>query len=237
MDFFKIGIMKRYIIGAMLSCIFLLAYSSPRNIGRVDYKSLFMSEYNVADSLIIDSICSLYAELYSEFIICTMGMPSSKAYYVMDDSSYVSSVVFVKCDSIYEYWCVARPKEPITVDDANSQSPSLPFVAGHGRIDGRKIFAYKYLWQCGVLQNEGNLSFVPPLSLASLVIYKRHGHQQFYLENMEYLDKSDSPYSYVAQADREIYRKRWLKRINRLICEVSCMLDNDNSLNDKNDKK
>ena len=113
----------------------------------------------------------------------------------------------------------------------------LPFVAGQGRIDGRKIFAYKYIWQCGVIQSEGNLNFGPPLCLASLVIYKKHGHQQFYLENMGYLDNSDSPYSYVAQADREKYRKRWLKRINKLIYEVRYMVEKDKSLNEKNDKK
>ena len=87
-------------------------------------------------------------------------------------------------------------------------------------------------------KNDSRLSRTQvPLCLASLVIYKKHGHQQFYLENMGYLDNSDSPYSYVAQADREKYRKRWLKRINKLIYEVRYMVEKDKSLNEKNDKK
>lgn len=236
MDLFQIGIMKRYMIGTM-ACMFILACSSQRNIGRDGYRLLSMNEGNVIDSLIIDSIYSLYDESYSDFIICSMGIESPEAYNILDDSSYISSIVFVKCDSIYEYWCVARPKEAFTADDVTSVYNYLPFVAGQGRIDGRKIFAYKYIWQCGVIQSEGNLNFVPPLCLASLVIYKKHGHQQFYLENMGYLDNSDSPYSYVAQADREKYRKRWLKRINKLIYEVRYMVEKDKSLNEKNDKK
>lgn len=54
---------------------------------------------------------------------------------------------------------------------------------------------------------------------------------------MGYLDNSDSPYSYVAQTDREKYRKRWLKRINKLIYEVKYMVERDKYLNEKNDKK
>lgn len=107
------GIIKRYMIGTM-ACMFMLACSNQRNIGRDGYRLLSLNESNVIDSLIIDSICSLYAESYSDFIICSMGIASPEAYNILDDSSYVSSIVFVKCDSIYEYWCIARPKEAFT---------------------------------------------------------------------------------------------------------------------------
>lgn len=57
MELFQIGIMKRYMIGTM-ACMFILACSIQRNIGRDGYRLLSMNEGNVIDSLIIDNLSS-----------------------------------------------------------------------------------------------------------------------------------------------------------------------------------
>ena len=154
----------------------------------------------VPDMEIMDSLFNKYRSNTTELLYYTFSAEEGRR----------MAVVFVKNKDSIMCWHLRG--------EAGKQKPSR--VWADKAAQNSAIFDYRFKDLCGVAKSETGLSFVPPLDLQKIIVYKSR-KKCYYFENEK------APASYTPDVKKEKYRKEWSGIISRETKSLQTVKDTD----------